>query len=43
MLYLRSYVADPKSRGAGFALTALPSIFMLLASLVMAVRNLISA
>ena len=43
MLYLRSYVADPKSRGAGFALTALPSMFMLLASLVMAVRNLISA
>ena len=43
MLYLRSYVADPKSRGAGFALTALPSMFMLLASLVMAARNLISA
>jgi glutathione S-transferase len=39
-VYLRSYVADPKSRGAGFGLSFLPSAFMLIASLVIAIRNL---
>ena len=42
MLYLRSYVSDPKSRGAGFALTFLPSAIMLIASLIFAVRNLMA-
>lgn len=41
LVYLRSYVADPKSRTAGFALTFLPSAFMLIASLVIAIGNLI--
>ena len=41
LLYLRSYVADPKSRGAGFALTFLPSAIMLIASLIAAVGNLV--
>ncbi len=42
IIYLRSYVADPKSRGPGFGLTFLPSAFMLLASLFYAVRNLVA-
>jgi len=41
-IYLRSYLADPASRGTGFALTALPSMFMLLASLFIVVRNLVT-
>ncbi|NKB35152.1 MAG: MAPEG family protein [Pseudomonadales bacterium] len=41
LVYLRSYVADPKSRGAGFGMTFLPSAFMLIASLIIAVGNLI--
>ncbi|MFL2854875.1 MAG: MAPEG family protein, partial [Pseudohongiellaceae bacterium] len=41
-LYLRSYVADPKSRSAGFALTFIPSVIMLIASLIFAVRNMIA-
>ena len=40
-LYLRSYVADPKSRGLGFAMSFLPTAFMLVASLVIAVGNLL--
>jgi glutathione S-transferase len=36
MIYLRSYIADPKTRGLGFGLTALPTVFMLIASLISA-------
>lgn len=42
MIYLRSYIADPKSRGLGFGLTALPTIFMLIAALISAGRGLIA-
>ena len=41
-LYLRSYVADPKSRSAGFALTFIPSVIMLIASVIFAARNLMT-
>lgn len=41
ILYLRSYVADPKSRTAGFVLTFFPSAFMLIATLIIAIGNLI--
>lgn len=41
LVYLRSYVADPKSRAAGFGMTFLPSAFMLVASLIIAAGNLI--
>ncbi|MDD9889565.1 MAG: MAPEG family protein [Gammaproteobacteria bacterium] len=41
LLYLRSYVSDPKSRGAGFALTFIPSVIMLIASLIAAIGNVI--
>jgi len=43
LIYLRSYVKEPKSRGLGFAVTSLPGMFMLLASLFLAARNLIMA
>lgn len=39
-LYLLSYVKDPKSRGPGFALTAVPSLVMLIGVLVEALRML---
>jgi len=42
LVYLRSYVANPKSRGAGFALTFLPSAFMLVVTLVIAIGNLLN-
>ncbi len=42
LVYLRSYIADPATRGAGFGMTALPSMFMLLASLFIVIRNLIT-
>jgi glutathione S-transferase len=41
-IYARSYVRDPSSRSLGFALTALPSIFMLVGILWAAVRTLLS-
>ncbi|MFZ8885939.1 MAG: MAPEG family protein [Steroidobacteraceae bacterium] len=42
-LYLRAYVSDPASRGLGFLLTFLPSVLLLLAALVGAVRSLMAA
>jgi uncharacterized MAPEG superfamily protein len=39
-IYARAYVRDPKSRGLGFALTALPSLIMLLGAAVWAVWTL---
>jgi glutathione S-transferase len=41
MLYFFSYVKDPKSRGLGFALTALPTLFMLAGVLYAAVKMLL--
>ena len=35
--FFRSYVADPKARGLGFALTVLPSLAMLIVAAVFAV------
>ena len=43
MIYLRSYVKDPGSRGLGFMLTFLPSALMLIGALFMAARNLMAA
>ncbi|MCH8175556.1 MAG: MAPEG family protein [Proteobacteria bacterium] len=43
MIYLRSYVKDPGSRGLGFMLTFLPSVLMLIGALFMAGRNLLAA
>lgn len=37
VIYFRSYVADPKARGLGFALTVLPSLAMLIVAAVFAV------
>jgi glutathione S-transferase len=39
-LYFLSYVKDPKSRGLGFTLTAVPSLVMLVGVLVEALRML---
>jgi len=41
LLYLRSYISDPKSRAVGFVMSFLPTVFMLGASGVIAVMNLI--
>jgi hypothetical protein len=42
-LYARSYVKDPKSRSAGFALTALPELALLIGILIWAVMALLKA
>jgi len=42
-LYARSYVKDPKSRSAGFALTALPELALLIGILIWAVMALVKA
>ena len=42
-LYLRSYVADPKSRSAGYGLSFLPAAILAIAALVGAVRSLLAA
>jgi hypothetical protein len=42
-IYARAYVRDPKSREVGFALTALPSLIMLIGAAVWAVRALVRA
>ena len=41
-VYLRSYIADPKSRGIGFGLTTLPVLYMLLGSLFFTARNMLA-
>jgi uncharacterized membrane protein YecN with MAPEG domain len=41
-VYARAYVRDPKSRELGFALTALPTIIMLLGSAAWAVWTLVA-
>jgi glutathione S-transferase len=40
VVYLKSYVADPKQRSAGYGISFLPTIALLLAALVGAVRSL---
>jgi hypothetical protein len=42
-LYARSYVKDPKGRTLGFAMSALPQLFLLLGILIWAVWALIKA
>ena len=39
-LYLRGYVADPKTRGIGFALSMLPSLILVIGGLIGAAMNL---
>ncbi|HEX4052502.1 MAG TPA: MAPEG family protein [Steroidobacteraceae bacterium] len=41
LLYLRSYVADPRKRGPGFGLSMLPILLLLLIALVGCIRQLI--
>lgn len=41
IIYLRSYVADPKKRGAGFGLSVLPVMVMLLGGLGGAILELL--
>jgi hypothetical protein len=41
LLYLRSYVADPRNRGPGFGLSMLPILVLLLIALVGCIRQLI--
>jgi uncharacterized MAPEG superfamily protein len=41
MLYLRSYVRDPKQRSAGYALSLLPTVALLLMAVVGLVRVLL--
>ncbi len=38
IVYFRSYIGDPKKRGPGFGLTALPNLILLLGGLVGATR-----
>ena len=40
-IYLRAYTKEPKSRGLGFALTALPSLALLIGGLIGAARALL--
>ena len=41
IVYARSYVANPASRGLGFALTALPTIVMVIGSIIAIVMGLV--
>jgi uncharacterized MAPEG superfamily protein len=43
VLYLTGYVADPKKRGAGYAISFLPTMALLLAAVVGVVRSLLMA
>ncbi|MBT5185945.1 MAG: MAPEG family protein [Kordiimonadaceae bacterium] len=40
LLYLRGYVADPKTRGIGFILSLLPSLILVIGGLIGAAMNL---
>lgn len=40
-IYAASYIRDPKTRGLGFALTALPTLLMLIGIAVWAVRAIV--
>lgn len=41
-IYAGAYVRDPKSRSLGFALTALPTLIMMLGILIWAIRGLVT-
>ena len=40
-IYAKSYIRDPKSRSLGFALTAVPTLIMMIGVLVWAIRAII--
>ncbi len=40
ILYLRAYVADPKSRGLGYALSFVPALILIIGGLIGAAMNL---
>jgi hypothetical protein len=42
-VYARSYVKDPKGRSAGFAMSAIPQLLLLLGILIWAVWALVKA
>jgi glutathione S-transferase len=42
-VYLRSYIADPKSRSAGYGLSFLPAAVLAIAALVGTIRSLLAA
>jgi glutathione S-transferase len=41
VVYLTGYIADPKKRGAGYAISFLPTMALLLAAVVGVVRSLL--
>lgn len=41
LLYLRGYVADPKSRGLGFALSFIPAQILIIGGLIGAAMNIV--
>ncbi|MCP5183890.1 MAG: MAPEG family protein [Pseudomonadales bacterium] len=41
LVYFRSYIADPDSRGAGFGLSALPGMVMLIGTIIAIVLRLL--
>lgn len=41
LLYLRGYVADPKSRGLGFALSFMPALILIIGGLIGAAVNIV--
>ena len=41
ILYLRSYVSDPKTRGLGFGVSAMPTLILLVAALIGAVHAIL--
>ena len=43
VVYARSYVANPASRGAGFGMTVLPTLIMLIGSIIAIVMALLSS
>lgn len=40
ILYLRAYIADPKSRGLGYALSFVPALILIIGGLIGAAMNL---
>ena len=41
LLYLRGYVADPKSRGLGFALSFIPALILIIGGLIGAAMHIV--
>jgi uncharacterized MAPEG superfamily protein len=42
VIYLKGYVADPKKRGAGYGISFLPTVALLVAGLIGVVRSLLA-